>query len=115
MKRGRKGYAEIRPLVVFLAQKIRAERLMASRHRSLREIAFLLAKAGHGTRGNASDHGPRNIRRYSRPYGPSAVQKMLATKLSLNRDDTYRFERLWERRRPEILIGKRIGTTDFRR
>ena len=75
MKRGRKGYAEIRPLVVFLAQKIRAERLMASRHRSLREIAFLLAKAGHGTKATQVTTGPATSGDIPGPTAPRPFRR----------------------------------------
>jgi hypothetical protein len=50
-KTGRKSYAETHPWAVFLAQKLRAERLTDGSEMSLRDIGDLLAKRAMGPSG----------------------------------------------------------------
>ena len=103
---GRKGYAETHLFTVFLAQKIRAETSGRGRHRSLREIADLLANAGLGIkRGQATNRVNKPI-----PYGPSAIQTMLHT-TPIKTDRVPWFEALWKQHRVGILNGERTGTT----
>ena len=101
-KRGRKSHAETRPLVIFLAQKIWAAKLSGGRRRPLREVATLLAKAGHGTK--KMEVGDATIDR-AFPFGPSSIQKMIATKLSLSDDELRHCEALWSRCKLDILSG----------
>lgn len=64
---GRKSHAEARPAVVNEAKRLRRASPLTGKRRSYREIAALLAKAGH-------------LNKAGKPFGPSAVKSMIEGK-----------------------------------
>ena len=68
----------------------------------------MLAKAGHGTK--KMEVGDATVDR-AFPFGPSSIQKMIATKLSLSDDELRHCEALWSRCKLDILSGKQLAGT----